>query len=140
MLAYLFWHAAPEGAVVAQYEETVVRFGSALAEARIPGFLGNASDAISGTPWMPETGCEDWAWLEGSWALDGLNERAAAGQRLAAPDGARPVDRVRAGRRTRDNARAAARLARRCRRAPQARSGMRLKVLSDLLPPAVGIA
>lgn len=79
MIAYVFWHAAPEGAAAA-YEKALIRFGSALAEARTPGFLGNASYAISGTPWMPETGYEDWAWLEGSWALDGLNERAVAGE------------------------------------------------------------
>jgi hypothetical protein len=78
MIAYVFWHAAPEGAAAA-YERTLLRFGRALAEARIPGFLGNASYAIGGTPWMPEPGYEDWTWLEGSWALDGLNEHAVAG-------------------------------------------------------------
>ena len=47
MLAYLFWHAAPDGASAADYERTVVHFGSALADAAIPGLLGNASYAIA---------------------------------------------------------------------------------------------
>ena len=79
MLAYLFWHAAPDGAIVAEYEKTVGRFGSALADAKVPGMLGNASYAIGRTPWLGESGYEDWAWLEGSWALDALNERAVSG-------------------------------------------------------------
>lgn len=79
MLAYLFWHAAPDGASAADYERTVVHFGSALADAAIPGLLGNASYAIARTPWLGERGYEDWAWLQGSWALDVLNELAVSG-------------------------------------------------------------
>lgn len=78
MIAYLFWHAAPEGSAEA-YEKSVLRFGQALAESASPGLLGNASYAIGPTPWMREPGYEDWAWLEGSWALDALNERAVSG-------------------------------------------------------------
>ena len=79
MLAYLFWHAGPDGALAADYEKTVARFGRALADANVPGLLGNATYAIGRTPWLGETGYEDWAWLEGSWALDALNERAVTG-------------------------------------------------------------
>lgn len=86
MIAYLFWHAAPDGAAIAEYEKTVVRFGGALADARIPGLLGNASYAIGRTPWLGEPGYEDWAWLEGSWALDALNERAVTGAMKAPHD------------------------------------------------------
>ena len=84
-IAYLFWHAAPEGGAAA-YEEKLRRFGRAIAESRTPGLLGNASYRIPGTPWMPEPGYEDWAWLEGSWALDELNRRAVEGEAKAPHD------------------------------------------------------
>lgn len=86
MLADLFWHAAPDGAVAAEYEKTVVRFGAALADSQIPGLLDNASFAIGRTPWLGERGYEDWVWLEGSWALDALNERAVSGAMTAPHD------------------------------------------------------
>ena len=86
MIAYVFWHAAPDGAAIAEYEKTVVRFGSALADANVPGLLGNASYAIGRTPWLGESGYEDWAWLEGSWALDALNELAVSGATKAPHD------------------------------------------------------
>lgn len=77
--AYLFWHVAPEGRA-ASYEAQLRRFGAALAETHSPGLLGNASYRIAGTPWMPQPGYEDWAWLQGSWALDELNRRAVEGE------------------------------------------------------------
>ena len=79
MLAYVYWHAAPASTAAAEYEKILLRFGHALADAKSPGFLGNASYAVGATPWLGEPGYEDWAWLEGSWALDSLNERAVSG-------------------------------------------------------------
>jgi len=79
MLAYVFWHAVPDTLVAAEYEKTLLHFGQALAKAKIAGLLDNASYAIDQTPWLGEPGYEDWAWLEGSWALDALNERAVSG-------------------------------------------------------------
>lgn len=79
MLAYVYWHAAPAGIAVADYEKKLLRFGHALAGAGSPGVLGTASYAIGQTPWLGEPGYEDWTWLEGSWALDALNERAVSG-------------------------------------------------------------
>lgn len=79
MIAYVFWHAAPDPSAAAEYEKVLLRFGYALADAKIPGLLANASYAIGPTPWLKEPGYEDWAWLEGSWALDALNERAVSG-------------------------------------------------------------
>jgi hypothetical protein len=79
MLAYVFWHAAPAGIAAADYEKRLLRFGRALADAGSPGFRGHASYAIGQTSWLGEPGYEDWAWLEGSWALDSLNERAVSG-------------------------------------------------------------
>lgn len=87
MLAYVFWHAAPAASAVAEYEKTLLLFGDALATARIPGVLGNASYAIDETPWLAEPGYEDWVWIEGSWALDSLNERAVSGA-MEEPHGA----------------------------------------------------
>jgi hypothetical protein len=84
-IAYLFWHAAPEGASAA-YEEKLRHFAASLAKTRTPGLLGNASYRIAGAPWMPEPGYEDWAWLEGSWALDELNRRAVDGAAKAPHD------------------------------------------------------
>jgi len=79
VLAYVFWHAAPDISAIAEYEKKLLHFGHALANAKVPGLLGNASYAISQTPWLGESGYEDWAWLEGSWVLDTLNERAVSG-------------------------------------------------------------
>ncbi len=79
MLAYVFWHAVPDVLATAEYEKKLLYFSHALANAKIPGLLGNASYAINQTPWLGEPGYEDWAWLEGSWALDTLNERAVSG-------------------------------------------------------------
>jgi hypothetical protein len=79
MLAYVFWHAAPARIAAADYEKTLLRFGNALADAGSPGFQGHASYAIGQTPWLGEPGYEDWVWLEGSWALDPLNEHAVSG-------------------------------------------------------------
>jgi hypothetical protein len=80
VLAYVFWHAAPGSSATAEYERRLLHFGDTLAKERVPGLLGNASYAIGPTPWLGEPGYEDWAWLEGSWALDGLNERAVSGE------------------------------------------------------------
>lgn len=84
-IAYLFWHAAPAGDAPA-YEKMLRGFAAALAQTRTPGLLGNASYRIAGVPWMPEPGYEDWAWLEGSWALDELNRRAVEGEAKAPHD------------------------------------------------------
>jgi len=79
MLAYLFWHAASNTSATDEYEKKILRFGEALAKAKIPGVLGCASYAIGRTTWLGEPGYEAWVWLEGSWALEGLNERAVSG-------------------------------------------------------------
>lgn len=79
MLAYLFWHAAAKAPATEEYERKILRFGGALADAKIPGVLGCASYAIGRTSWLGEPGYEDWVWIEGSWVLEGLNERAVAG-------------------------------------------------------------
>lgn len=87
MLAYVFWHAVPDGVHIEEYEKALLQFGDALANSKSPGLLANASYAIGHTPWLGEPGYEDWTWLEGSWALDPLNERAVAGA-MEQPHGA----------------------------------------------------
>jgi len=79
MLAYLFWHAASNASAAEEYEKKILHFGRALADAKVPGVLGNASYSIGRTTWLGEPGYEDWVWLEGSRALEGLNERAVSG-------------------------------------------------------------
>src|SRR5215470_3323989 len=79
MLAYLFWHAAPNASAAEEYEEKILGFGRALADAKVPGVLGWASYSIARTSWLGEPGYEDWVWLEGSGVLEDLNERAVSG-------------------------------------------------------------
>ena len=79
MIAYVFWHAVPDVLATAEYEKTLLHFGHALANENIAGVVGNASYAINQTPWLGEPGYEDWVWLEGSGALDTLNQRAVSG-------------------------------------------------------------
>jgi len=79
MLAYVYWHAKPDNVTTVDYETRLLDFNNALANVKIPGLLGSTSYAIGETPWLGEPGYEDWTWLEGSWALDSLNERAVSG-------------------------------------------------------------
>lgn len=79
MLAYLFWHARPDNISAAQYEKTLLHFGAALADAKVPGLLDNTSYSVGTTPWLGEAGYEDWAWLDGFASLEALNEHAVTG-------------------------------------------------------------
>lgn len=79
MIAYIFWHAAPDGFSLETYEATLLKFGTSLANARISGVLGNASYAVSHTPWLGQGGYEDWTLLDGSSVLDRLNDQATTG-------------------------------------------------------------
>ena len=79
MYAYVFWHAAPANIAIAEYENTLLHFGRALASLKIPGLLNNASYSIGAIPWLGEPGYEDWAWLQSLSVLEPLNERAVVG-------------------------------------------------------------
>lgn len=79
MLAYVFWHTAPEGCDTAEYEKVLSDFARDLGTVDCPGFLGSASYAIGKTPWLGESGYEDWNWLIDSTAIDRLNELAVSG-------------------------------------------------------------
>lgn len=89
MIAYLFWHWPDAGAEVAAYEAAQRRFHSALNQAGGEGFQGSLSYRVRGAPWIPGgDGYEDWYLLDGSHALDGLNDLAVAPSLRAAHDGA----------------------------------------------------
>lgn len=85
MLAYVFWHWRRPEVAAAAYEALQLGFHAALAEAPPPGFLRSALLALAGAPWANEGGAayEDWYLLEGSGALDPLNDAAvSAGRRV----------------------------------------------------------
>ncbi len=79
MLAFLFWHRPYPEVEPAAYEEALTSFYTALAETTCPGFQGAATYRISETPWLGDRkGYEDWTLLDGSWAMDPLNEAAVS--------------------------------------------------------------
>jgi hypothetical protein len=108
-LAYLFWHWPRDGAVGTEtYNRYLVDFHRTLSRARLEGFRGSATFRIEGAPWIGGAGTrgyEDWYLLEGSFALDPLNEVAVSGPRRephdqaaqAAGGGAGGLYRLRSG-------------------------------------------
>ncbi|MGH7702725.1 MAG: hypothetical protein ACREMO_06500 [Gemmatimonadales bacterium] len=90
MLAYVFWHWRRAPVARERYEALQRAFHAALRAAPPPGFLGSRSAAIAGTPWAAASGeaYEDWYLVEGSAALDPLNEAAVTATRQLAHDAA----------------------------------------------------
>lgn len=90
MLAYVFWHWARPELPAGEYEALQRRFHTALAAAPSPGFLASCSGAIAGVPWAAAGGpaYEDWYLLDGSAALDPLNQAAVSASRQAPHDAA----------------------------------------------------
>ena len=79
MIAYLFWHWPDRGADVEAYEAAQRGFHAALNRAGGEGFQGSFSYRVSGAAWIPAgNGYEDWYLLDGSHALDALNDLAVA--------------------------------------------------------------
>ena len=81
MLAYVFSHRAAAGADIAVYEDLMRRFHGALAGSPPPGFVRSVTFRAAG-------GYVDWYLIEGSAALDALNQAAISGRR------SRPHDAV----------------------------------------------
>ncbi|MGH7776943.1 MAG: hypothetical protein ACREPI_07185 [Candidatus Dormibacterales bacterium] len=81
MLAYLLWHRPRPGASPAAYEEALLRFEAGLQQDRPDGFAGCATARVAGASWAGPSGrgYEDWYLLEGSYAMDALNDAATAG-------------------------------------------------------------
>jgi hypothetical protein len=90
MLAYVFWHWPRADATAAAYEALQRPFHAALRSAPPAGFRGSRVLAMGGAPWAAEGGeaYEDWYLVEGSAALDPLNEAAVTVPRRGAHDAA----------------------------------------------------
>ena len=88
MLAYVFWHWPQNGTDHAAYERRLAHFQAALAASRPPGLHDAAVFRLAAAPWIQAPGYEEWYLLEGSAALDPLNEAAVSPACRAAHDGA----------------------------------------------------
>lgn len=83
MLAYIFWHWPRDEIGTEAYERSLVGFHETLAKSCLEGFHGSLTFRVEDAPWVgPESrGYEDWYLVEGSAALDPLNEIAVSGNR-----------------------------------------------------------
>jgi hypothetical protein len=79
VLAYVFFHRAAPGVEISAYESALRRFHGLLAEGRPPGFT-------SSNAYRTGDGYADWYLVEGSAALDTLNEAAVTGARSPTHD------------------------------------------------------
>lgn len=88
MLAYVFWHVRRPTVAAPEYEAAHRAFSETLWATPVPGLLGLRCYRLSGVPWLaPGQGAyEDWHLLEGSAALDVLNDSAVTRARLAVHD------------------------------------------------------
>ena len=81
MLAYVFTHRRAGGADISAYEEALRAFHVELARAAPRGFLGS-------TTFRVDDRYSDWYLVDGSAALDALNDAAVTGARKPAHDAA----------------------------------------------------
>jgi hypothetical protein len=79
LLAYVFFHRAAPGVETPAYETALRRFHSSLAGAPPPGFMGSSTYRVGG-------GYADWYLVDGSAALDMLNEAAVNAASSASHD------------------------------------------------------
>ena len=87
MLAYLFWHWPENPAEASGYEAGLAAFQTQLVATGSEGFHGAASYRVEGAGWLPGgRGYEDWYLLDGSFALDPLNQIAVSPDLRAAHD------------------------------------------------------
>jgi hypothetical protein len=87
VLAYVFWHAPPEGADTEAYEEALRSFHATLRDDPPDGFGGSWALRVSGAPWLPgRSGYEDWYLVRGFAELGVLNEAAVSGRRRGPHD------------------------------------------------------
>jgi hypothetical protein len=87
VLAYVFWHWKQAAVEREEYERVLGRFHTALRDAPSPGFLRSWVWRIEGAPWIPGgAGYEDWYLVDGSAALDPLNDAAVTASRQGAHD------------------------------------------------------
>jgi len=79
LLAYVFWHWPQPQVDVSEYETRLRDFQKTLRDHPPPGFRDSVVFRVGGMPWIQaERGYEDWYLVEGSVALDPLNDAAIA--------------------------------------------------------------
>jgi hypothetical protein len=90
VLAYLFWHWPRDDIDTETYERSLAAFHEALMAAPSDGLRGSATFRIEGATWVGPVprAYEDWYLLDGSFALDLLNEAAVSGSRRGPHDDA----------------------------------------------------
>jgi hypothetical protein len=88
VLAYIFWHHPRPEVDLAEYERSLRSFHHALAESGVEGFVRSDSFRLRGAPWINDGGDSyaDWYLVEGSFALDPLNDVAVSGARRLGHD------------------------------------------------------
>jgi hypothetical protein len=88
MLAYVFWHWRRPAIDAATYENRLGRFHTALAAAPPAGFRASFAVSLRAAPWANGGGhaYEDWYLVEGSSALDPLNDAAVSAARQGPHD------------------------------------------------------
>jgi len=93
MLAYVFWHWPYPNVDRVSYKTLLLNFHRSLALSKPEGFGFSVVFQIKDAPWVGINmeACEDWYVIEGSWALDLLNEAAVSHSRKE------PHDRVAQG-------------------------------------------
>ena len=93
VLAYVFWHWPRADVEPGRYEDLQRRFHAALQAAPSPGYLRSHSAGFSGAAWAGNGGeaYEDWYLVDGSAALDPLNDAAVSASRQSAHDAAAAV-------------------------------------------------
>lgn len=90
MLAYVFWHWRKPSLGASEYEARQRAFHDALLAAPPTGFVHSYTHALRGAPWANGGGeaYEDWYVVDGSAALDPLNQGAISASRKAPHDAA----------------------------------------------------
>ena len=88
MLAYVFWHWPRPAVDRASYEQDLRNFHRTLATERPPGFQYSFVFRMGDAPWLPANAkaYEDWYVLDGSSALDAINEAAVSSRTKPAHD------------------------------------------------------
>ena len=81
MLAYVFWHTRDARVDDREYVARLLDFHRALAARKPPGYLRSLVARVRGASWIAPDGdaFEEWYVLEGSTALDVINEAAVSG-------------------------------------------------------------
>lgn len=89
MLAYVFWHARDARVEDREYVARLLEFHQAFARSRPAGYRRSVVARVRGASWIAAGGdaFEEWYLLDGSAALDVVNDAAVSGACLAPHDG-----------------------------------------------------